>query len=202
MEFLNKLKELLQAQTSAEFARMCGQQPPNMTNYLNGNATPGDRALEGCVLNAGVSRVFDNPPAADTPRGKKARTIRNRVVSNLFTQEVRPLWEIELVPTRQNRLPKSSGVYVLYDSGANVLYVGKAKDFRAEVWQTLDRKIPVGMRFGPGMANTRPTLRDLAAYVSLYEIDNAALRHNVEALLIRVFINQTHNRNIGKFKAA
>lgn len=50
------------------------------------------------------------------------------------------------------------------------------------------------------MRKVKPTIWDLATYFSLYQIDNAQLPHNVEALLIRVFINQTHNSNIGKFK--
>ena len=58
------------------------------------------------------------------------------------------------------------------------------------------------MRLGSDMKNSRPTFRDLASYVTLYRIENAVLRHNIEALLIRVFINQTHNRNIGLFKDA
>ena len=48
----------------------------------------------------------------------------------------------------------------------------------------------------------RPTIRDLAAYVSRYKIDNSEIPHNVEALLIRVLINETHNGNMGKFKPA
>ena len=40
---------------------------------------------------------------------------------------------------------------------------------------------------------------ELATYLSLYEIESRRLRHNVEALLLRVFINQTHNSNIGHF---
>ena len=202
MDFLNQLKKLLQVDKSKDFADMCGQKPPNMHAYLTGKAKPGPLALEGCVLNAAVSRVFDKPPPADTPRGRKAKGIRNKVVSTLFTQEVTLLWEILPVPEQQKSLPRSGGVYVLYDSGTNVLYVGKAKSFRAEVWQTLGRKIPVGMRLGPSMKRTRPTLWDVAAFVSLYGIENDELRHNVEALLIRVFINQTHNTHIGNFKGA
>ena len=82
---------------------------------------------------------------------------------------------------------------------ANVLYVGKASNFRNEVWQTLARPIPVGMRFGPKMNRKRPQIWELTTYLSLYEIESRRLRHNVEALLIRAFINQTHNSNIGHF---
>ena len=92
-------------------------------------------------------------------------------------------------------------MYILYDSAATVLYIGQAESFRAEVWQTLDRNnILVGMRFGPDMTTSKPVIRKLASYMSLYRIDSADLRHNIEALLIRVFINQVHNRRIGKFR--
>ena len=201
MDFLAKLKELLQVDTQAAFARLCGQTQPNMSNYLNGNAKPGIRALEGCLLNAAISRVFDNPPDPTTRLGKKARALRSRIVSTFFAQEVVPYWEIEPVPEQQRDLPRSAGVYVLYDSGANVLYVGQAKNFRAEVWSALDRKIPAGMHFGCSRLKKTPkTFWDLTHHVSLYEIKNAVLRHNIEALLIRVFINQTHNRKLGRFK--
>ena len=119
---------------------------------------------------------------------------------NVSSWDVIPEWEILKIPKRAGDLPKSSGVYVLYDSAGNVLYIGKAKSFQAEVWQTLGRSIPVGMRFGPNMGKSRPTISDLAVYVSLYKISDARLRHNIEALLIRVFINQTHNSHIGNFK--
>ena len=205
MAFLNELKEILGIRTAVEFSRMCNKQPPNMANYLNSNADPGPSVLEDCLLNATVSRVFDNPPGENTRLGNKTKRLRTSVlnfaISNLFGREVQPLREVEPVPERQNELPRSGGVYILYDSAGNVLYIGQAKSFRAEVWQTLrQRKIPVGMRFGPHMRKVRPTIWDLATYMSLYEIENSRLRHNIEALLIRVFINQTHNSRIGRFK--
>ena len=132
MDFLNKLKELLQVQLQVDFARLCHKKQSNMSSYFNGNTTPGVRALEGCLLNAVVARVFDEPPGPDTKLGKKAEVLRNRVVSAFFTEEIEPLWEIAPVPEKKNGLPKSADVYVLYDSGANVLYVGQAKSFYAE----------------------------------------------------------------------
>lgn len=204
MAFLNELKKILGIRTSTEFARMCSKQLPNMTNYLNGNRDPGSSVLEDCLLNATASRIFDNPPGENTRLGKKAKKLRSNVlnstISNLFGEEIRPLREVEPVPERQNDLPRAGGVYILYDSAGNVLYVGKATSFRNRVWRTLDKKIPIGMRFGPNMSKSRPTIWELATYMSLYQIENSRLRHNIEALLIRVFINQTHNSNIGKFK--
>lgn len=204
MAFLNELKEILRIRTSAEFAHMCGKLPPNMSRYLNGNLSPKASVLEDCLLNATASRIFDNPPSENTRLGKKAKKLRtsllNSAISNLFGEQIKPLQEVEPVPEKRDDLPRSGGVYILYDSAGNVLYVGKAKSFRTRVWRTLDRKIPVGMRFGPNMTKSRPTIWELATYLSLYEIENYRLRHNIEALLIRVFINQTHNSNIGKFK--
>ena len=204
MTFLNELRKILGIRTSVEFARMCRKHPPNMANYLNGNLDAGSSVLEDCLLNATASRIFDNPPSENTRLGRKAKKIRssvlNSAITNLFGDEIKPLQEVEPVPGKRDDLPRSGGVYILYDSAGNVLYVGKAKSFRTRVWRTLDKKIPVGMRFGPNMTKSRPTIWELATYMSLYEIENSRLRHNIEALLIRVFINQTHNSNIGKFK--
>ena len=204
MAFLRQLKDILQIESTAEFSRMCGKQQPNMTGYLNGNLSPGIRVLEDCLLNATISRIFREPLGDDTRFEGKAKKLRNKVwndvLINLFEQEIQSLQEVEPIPENQRELPESGGAYILYDSAANVLYIGKATSFKAEVWQTLDRNIPVEMRFGPDMRRFNPTIRDLASYMSLYQIDNERFRHNIEALLIRVFINQTHNRNIGKFK--
>lgn len=58
------------------------------------------------------------------------------------------------------------------------------------------------MRFSSGLSNQRRRLRDIATHLSLYEIKSARIRHNIEALLLRVLVNQTHNQNIGKFRSA
>jgi hypothetical protein len=89
---------------------------------------------------------------------------------------------------------------VLYDSGAQVLYIGKATSLRSEVRQTLGRAVPVGLRIGPTLKKKRPKIKDLATHLSLYQIDSPRLRHNTEVMLLRVFANQTHNTNIGNFK--
>ena len=96
-------------------------------------------------------------------------------------------------------VPTDAGIYVIYDSAGSVLYVGKATNLRAEVRQTLRRQIPVGVRLGPHLRKTRPLIRDLAARLSLFAVPSSRVRHNLEALLLRVFVNQTHNTNIGTF---
>ena len=96
------------------------------------------------------------------------------------------------MPDSLSSLPKSAIVYILYDSAPNVIYVGRAKNFAAEVRQTLKRKISTN--------NFGPDFETIAEYISLYEIENTTLRHDIEVLLIRLLINQTYNRNIGHFK--
>jgi hypothetical protein len=51
-----------------------------------------------------------------------------------------------------------------------------------------------------GARNLR--FRDVTAYVSAYEIKRgeATFRHDVEALGLRLFVNNTYNRNHGGFK--
>ena len=201
MPFLNQLKNLLQIGTDADFAHKCKKEPPNMANYLNRVRSPGPRVLEDCLLNATVARIFHDPLDENSRLGQKAWRLRNEVISTVIGREIRPSVEVEELPERQGDFPESSGVYVLYDSSVNVLYVGKASNFRNEVWTRLDKKhVPGGMRFGPSMRRQRTVLRDLAVYMSLYEVDNEQLRHNLEALLIRVFVNQTHNSNIGRYR--
>lgn len=119
---------------------------------------------------------------------------------NLFGWSVVPVMEVQPIPRNLNTLPRRPGVYVIYDSGANVLYVGKATNFRTEVRQALGRRIPVGLRFGPQFKKLNPKMRELATHLSLYAVPSARLRHNMEVLLLRVFANQTQNSNVGRFK--
>ena len=197
--FLKLLKDLLQIDKQNEFARICKKEPPNIANYLKGDPSPGISVLQDCLLNATISRVFNDSTEGNTRLAKRVKKLRDEVYSELFGAGIQREREVEPILDNASDLPTFGGLYVLYDSAGNVLYIGKAKNFRQEVWQTLNRKIPIGVRLGPSMRKSRPKILDLAYYLSLYQIENANLRHNIEALLIRVFINQTHNSNIGNF---
>ena len=172
VEFINKLRDLVDVTSTSTFAHLCGKTPSNISAYLKGSKIPGDRVLKGCFENIAVSR---------------------------FAWPIEPEREILSIDD-DSPMPTSGGVYVLYDSGGNVLYIGKATNLRSEVKVALRKPVPVGLRVGTELRKTRPALQDLTSYVSLYLIDDARLRHNVEALLLRVFANQTHNANIGRFK--
>lgn len=133
---------------------------------------------------------------ASTPQ---ARVLKS-CITHLFEWAVTPCMEIEEIPETLNSLPNTPGVYVIYDSGGQVLYIGKATSFRAEVRQTLGRNIPVGIRLGPRLVKKQHKIKELATHLSLYEIESPRLRHNIEVLLLRVFANQTHNSNIGRLR--
>jgi len=121
-------------------------------------------------------------------------------VGQISEWRVQAIKEIEELPKNLNSLPKAPGIYVLYDSAGAVLYIGKATNFRSEVQQTLRRRLPEPVRFGPGLGKKRPYLREVVRRLSLYKVESARLRHNLEAIFLRVFANQTHNSNIGKAK--
>jgi len=171
VEFLNLLKELLGYSTNSEFAKACDQHIPNMSNWLNGKAIPGKRVLSNCLHSLIITKSKPSP-----------------------------LCEICKIPEKRAEIPEDSGVYILYDSGGNAIYIGKAANFRTEVWQTLERQVPASIRLGPNLhKKDRPQIRQLARYYSLYGVDDWRLRTNLEALLLRAFTNQTHNTNVGHF---
>jgi len=120
-------------------------------------------------------------------------------VRKLFEWRIHPVLELSRLPKAKD-IPIKGGVYVLYDSAGNVLYIGKATNLRAEVAQTLRRKTISAVRFAPNLTREHPTYRRLARRISLYRIASARLRHNIEALLLRCFPNQSHNSRIGAFK--
>jgi hypothetical protein len=131
---------------------------------------------------------------AITPQKKFLRSC----VTHLYEWPVAIVMEVDKIPSSLNSLPTAAGIYVIYDSGGQVLYIGKATSIRAEVRQTLGRNIPVGIRLGPSLKKKKHKIGNLATHLSLYQIDSPRLRHNIESLMLRVFANQTHNSNIGR----
>ncbi|MCY4528862.1 MAG: hypothetical protein OXD46_07550 [Chloroflexi bacterium] len=161
-----------------EFANRCGQFPTNMANYLNGNPEPGLVVLRNCLR----SLCFRN-----------------------LSWTLRPLFEVEEIEGALEELPKSGGVYILYDGAVKGIYVGQAADLKGEVNQTLDREdLKVSLRFpcGPSLEKRDVPLRCFAKYLSAYGIEDENQRHNIEALLLRILINQLQNTKIGHFYSA
>lgn len=169
-EFLETLSQVT-GLTGADFAKACGKQTSNMAQYLNGKKRPGLNTLKSAV-----THLMDHWP-------------------------VKPVLEVELIPKPLTQLPKEPGIYALYSSAGDVLYVGQAKNLRAEVSQTLNRKVNFAVRRGPKITErAHPKYKDLAVRMSAYIVQPLRLRHNLEAILLRIFLNNSHNNKMGDFR--
>lgn len=154
----------------AAFAKAIGKKYTNVSQYLSGSKKVGPRTLKSALYHLGE-------------------------------WEVKPLLEAQPKPENLATIPQSPGIYALYDSSASILYVGQAKRLRAEITQTLNRKTNFPIRSGPQLTKKHhPKYKDITTRISVYEVPSARLRHNLEALLLRVFPNQSHNNKLGKFK--
>ncbi|MCF8032402.1 MAG: hypothetical protein K9K66_05880 [Desulfarculaceae bacterium] len=173
VEFINSLRDMFgyKYRAKKDFAQACGRKTPNITNYLSGTSVPGEKVLKACTQAIAIRAVWES---------------------------VEPLVEIGPIPLQQKDIPKKAGVYILFDAEGNAKYIGKAKNFYSEVWQTLNRQISVDVRLGDPLVNSKPKLKEICHRYSLYKISDKVMRDKLEALLLRIFINHTHNMNIGK----
>ena len=169
-EFLITLSQVT-GLSGAAFAKACGKQNTNMSQYIKGTKQPGLNTLKSAL-----AHLRDNWP-------------------------VTTLLEAEPIPRPLTKLPQDPGIYALYSSSGDVLYVGQAKKLRAEVAQTLNRNVNFAVRRGPTITKkAHPKYKGLAVLMSVYVVNSPRLRHNLEAVLLRVFLNDAHNDKMGTFK--
>jgi hypothetical protein len=171
VEFLEKLVEFAGGRT--EFCRVARVRQPNLTAYLKAT-----KSISWRRLKTATSQVFGEPPAfMPITEGHDLR--QNPAVAEV--------------------LPTDAGVYGLFDSTMRLIYYGKARNLRAEVRQTLGRKVD---EVRPWTGKRNLTFREISAFVSAYKIErgDAAFRHDVEALGLRLLVNNTFNRNGASFK--
>jgi hypothetical protein len=151
-------------------ASTLGKQPANMSAYLSGNKKPGNSVLLTSVRHA-------------------------------FEWQVVAICEVQPIKGHASRLPATPGIYCLYDSSGSAIYVGQAKSLKAEVAQTLNRKTNFPVRLGPKLAKKeKRKYREVATYLSAYDVPSLRMRHNLEALLLRAFPKQSHNNKMGNFR--
>jgi alpha-D-ribose 1-methylphosphonate 5-triphosphate synthase subunit PhnG len=169
-EFLQSLSDVT-GLTGAAFAKACGKQATNMSSYLRGS-----KKVSQSTARSAVTHLRDSWP-------------------------VEKVLEVELIPKPLTGLTTKPGVYALYGSAGDVLYVGQATNLRAEVSQTLNRKVNFTLRRGPQISKkAHPRYRDVAVRMSAYVVQPPKLRHNLEALLLRVYLNEAHNNKMGSFR--
>jgi len=169
VEFIELLSEILDLK-GGEFARKIGKQQPNVVGYLAGTPIPGKKALHSALRHA-------------------------------FEWEVTPLVEVRSVEEHANQLPQTPGVYCLYDSSGSVIYVGQAAKLKTEVSLALQRPMNFPVRLGSPKLSKKEhrKYKAIARYLSAYSVPSKRMRHNLEALLLRVFPNQSHNNKIWNF---
>ena len=152
------------------FAKRIGKQTSNVSDYRAGKKKPKHKVLLSSVRHA-------------------------------FESEINPVVEMGKVAEHASKLPDGPGIYALYDSAGNALYVGQATNLKREVTQTLQRNVNFTIRLGPNLSKkAKPKYKDLASSLSAYSVPSSRMRHNLEALLLRMFPNQTHNNKMGNFK--
>jgi hypothetical protein len=154
----------------AALANALGKESSNISQYLSGYKKVGPRTLRSAVYHLGE-------------------------------WEVTAVLEVARVPENLSELPQSPGIYAFYDSSASILYVGQATQLRAEITSALNRNTNFPVRSGPQLQRKRkPRYKDVTKFISAYEVPSPRLRHNLEALLLRVFPNQSHNNKLGNFR--
>jgi len=80
-----------------------------------------------------------------------------------------------------------SGIYAFYDSMANSLYVGKAKNLLDETYSALGRDSEIN--FPAGIKNKTIMRHQVVKYISAYEVkivDNLDYPKHVESLILRI----------------
>jgi len=102
-------------------------------------------------------------------------------------------------PPRHADLPNEPGIYALFDSAMRLIYYGKATSLYAEVRQTLSRHVS---DVKPWTGTRDLTFGEVAVYLSAFTIarGDATFRHDIEALGLRLFVNNTFNKNSASFK--
>ncbi|MBD3648235.1 MAG: hypothetical protein HUJ31_12470 [Pseudomonadales bacterium] len=172
IEYLEKLVEW--AGDRSEFCRLTGVTPANLAAYLGGS-----KRVSWKWLHNATRGVCGEPPAF------------------IPILEGYDLWVNDLPD--QKAMPKTPGVYALYDSAMRILYFGRASSLYSEVRQTLKRKVA---EVRPWSGKKNLTFEDISAYVSAYIIarGDSEYVHDLESFVLRMLVNNTFNKNSGYFK--
>ena len=171
VEFLERLVQF--AGSRREFCDRTGIQPSNLADYLHRK-----KPVSWKLIETATAKLYTESPPAFIPLVEGHN--------------------LHIHPGTAGVLPAGPGLYALFDSAMRLVYFGKASNLRAEVSQTLRRRV-AAVRPWTGARNL--TFRGIATFLSAYEIagGDADFRHDVEALGLRLFVNNTFNTNGARF---
>lgn len=148
-----------------------------------------------------IGKRHSNVTAYLNGKKKAGPTVIRSAVEHLARWDVTAHAEVEPTPANLNELPTDPGIYALYDSAGCAIYVGQATNLRTEVRQTLGRAANFPVRLSPDLSKKKkPKFGAITTRLSVYVVPSKRLRHNLEALLLRVFANETHNNKLGQFR--
>jgi len=171
-ELLERLVEW--AGGSKEFSHRTGIRPPNLYAYLR---TKKPKPVSFKRLKRAAEQIFGEPPAFIPVLEMDA--LKDGMIS-------------------KKAVGTEPGIYALFDSAYRVIYVGKASNLYSEIQQTLSRR---AREIHP-LSSRKITYREITSYVSAYRVNRSDLpfRHDLEALLLRLIVNNTLNDRVGEFK--
>lgn len=220
-DLIAELKRKLSIKTNRELARHLG-----VTELLLGNWS----RQKDQLTPRQIANVIEKASSVAVAKSQRA-TLRPIVeFFPIDAVESSGGMKYELFPTGKDDNPlhvqlraalnKAKGIYVFYDTRGRAIYAGKAKE--QSLWSEMksvfnrDRDTQKVYRvshptrrqdFRPAYeqprqpVNTQLGLSDLAAYVSVYEVEKAMI-NDLEALLVRGFANDLLNKRMEKFTAS
>ncbi|MHB1260176.1 MAG: GIY-YIG nuclease family protein [Thermoplasmatota archaeon] len=156
--------------------------------------------LEGAAFAKAIGKKTSNTSQYLSGAKKPGKRTLHGAVYHLGEWNVTPIFELDPLP-KLSEIPETPGIYALYDSSSNLIYAGQATNLRAELRQTLRRKTNFPIRSGPKLSEkANPEYQEITMRLSAYQVNSVRLRHNLEALLLRMLPNQSHNNKLGNFK--
>jgi len=192
---LRAVEHVLDASSNTELAEAFQVTNPSITHWKQGTSAPTVTSIKKLL--------------------RELAKVRIRKLAELAPIE--PLakrggWWIDRDSTHREKwrrmLQGRKGVYLFYDSLGRVTYVGKTSAETNDLFKEIEQRLKTGelrgIHFGKNLlrlnGKKKPRQGHIAKMLSVYEIMDIDSIHNIEALLIRAFMNTHFNNNLEKFK--